>query len=162
MRSGRPCASHAVCTAFATKATAPIWSAFSVAARAKARRMVTRMTETDVASTDANKENEDWVACMALIRDAGDEAAFARLFGHFAPRVKAFLMRSGADAALAEEVAQEAMLRASGLPHTILRITSGLITWAGFMLIVLRSTRRSRHTNARRRWNRITRPPFSL
>ena len=36
MRSGRPCFSHAVCIASATSATAPIWSAFSVAARAKA------------------------------------------------------------------------------------------------------------------------------
>ncbi|WP_294612161.1 sigma-70 family RNA polymerase sigma factor [Roseovarius sp.] len=55
------------------------------------------------------KENEDWVACIARIRESQDEAAFARLFGHFAPRVKAFLMRSGADATLAEECAQEVM-----------------------------------------------------
>ena len=32
---------------------------------------------------------------MALIREARDRAAFARLFGHFAPRIKGFLIKSG-------------------------------------------------------------------
>lgn len=40
----------------------------------------------------------------------GDRAAFARLFEHYAPRIKTFLMRRGAAAAEAEELAQEAML----------------------------------------------------
>lgn len=39
-----------------------------------------------------------------------DRAAFAALFRHFAPRVKAFLMRGGADADAAQEVAQEALI----------------------------------------------------
>jgi len=50
-----------------------------------------------------------WVEQMLRIRDAQDEAAFAELFGHFAPRVKAFLMKSGANASLAEECAQDVM-----------------------------------------------------
>jgi RNA polymerase sigma-70 factor (ECF subfamily) len=41
---------------------------------------------------------------------AGDRAAFAMLFGRFAPRVKAYLMRLGAPGAAAEDLAQEAML----------------------------------------------------
>jgi len=40
----------------------------------------------------------------------GDRSAFAVLFKHFAPRVKAYLMRNGAVAELAEELAQEAMV----------------------------------------------------
>ena len=40
----------------------------------------------------------------------GDRAAFAALFGQFAPRIKALLMRRGTQAAEAEELAQEAML----------------------------------------------------
>jgi RNA polymerase sigma-70 factor (ECF subfamily) len=48
---------------------------------------------------------------MLAVRDTGDRAAFARLFDHFAPRVKAMAMRSGATAALAEEIAQDSMLR---------------------------------------------------
>ncbi|MEF7615867.1 sigma-70 family RNA polymerase sigma factor [Aquincola sp. MAHUQ-54] len=40
----------------------------------------------------------------------GDRQAFAALFKHFAPRVKAYLMRSGSAEALAEELAQETMV----------------------------------------------------
>ena len=50
-----------------------------------------------------------WVDHMIRIRDRQDQAAFAELFAHFAPRVKGFLIKSGADASLAEEVAQEVM-----------------------------------------------------
>ena len=51
----------------------------------------------------------DWITCLARIRDHRDEEAFVALFRHFAPRVKGFLMRSGTDAATAEECAQEVM-----------------------------------------------------
>ena len=39
-----------------------------------------------------------------------DRAAFEELFRHFAPRIKAYLMRSGAAPQAAEDLAQEAML----------------------------------------------------
>jgi RNA polymerase sigma-70 factor (ECF subfamily) len=39
-----------------------------------------------------------------------DREAFQELFAHFAPRVKAFVMRLGASAQLADELAQETML----------------------------------------------------
>jgi RNA polymerase sigma-70 factor, ECF subfamily len=39
-----------------------------------------------------------------------DRAAFQRLFEHFASRIKAYLMRGGANAQTAEDLAQEAML----------------------------------------------------
>lgn len=52
-------------------------------------------------------EAEDWL--LAVARDR-DRAAFQALFGHFAPRVKAYLMRLGAPASQAEDLAQEAML----------------------------------------------------
>jgi RNA polymerase sigma factor (sigma-70 family) len=48
-----------------------------------------------------------WIEAVARSQD---RAAFADLFAHFAPRVKGYLMRLGADGALAEELAQEAML----------------------------------------------------
>lgn len=50
-----------------------------------------------------------WLTQMALVRDHRDKAAFARMFGHFGPRIKGFLIRSGASDALAEEVTQEVM-----------------------------------------------------
>lgn len=39
-----------------------------------------------------------------------DRAAFERLFHHFAPRVKAYLVKGGADGELSEDLAQETML----------------------------------------------------
>ncbi|SHG89092.1 RNA polymerase sigma-70 factor, ECF subfamily [Kaistia soli DSM 19436] len=39
-----------------------------------------------------------------------DREAFARLFDHFAPRLKTYLMRAGANPGAAEDFAQEAML----------------------------------------------------
>ena len=48
-------------------------------------------------------------AQMRAVALHGDEAAFAELFAFFAPRVKAFLMRSGATAAVAEDCAQDVM-----------------------------------------------------
>ncbi|MEO9515172.1 MAG: sigma-70 family RNA polymerase sigma factor [Paracoccaceae bacterium] len=59
--------------------------------------------------SDASKTRLLWVDHMIRIRDNKDQAAFAELFEHFAPRVKGFLMRSGTDASLAEECAQEVL-----------------------------------------------------
>ncbi len=41
----------------------------------------------------------------------GDRAAFAALFAHFAPRLKAWLMHSGSSEVQAEELVQEAMVK---------------------------------------------------
>lgn len=46
---------------------------------------------------------------QAVARDR-DRDAFAALFDHFAPRLKAYLMRSGAAPAAADDFAQDAML----------------------------------------------------
>lgn len=47
---------------------------------------------------------------VRAIAERGDRAAFARLFGFYAGRLKAWMMRSGAPPDLAEEIAQEALL----------------------------------------------------
>lgn len=57
----------------------------------------------------ADAEQIDWSALVFRVRDDQDKVAFAALFRHFAPRVKAFLMKSGASEALAEECAQDVM-----------------------------------------------------
>ncbi len=51
----------------------------------------------------------DWSKDLIAVRDHKDQAAFARVFSHFAPRVKGFLIRSGASAEMAEECAQDVM-----------------------------------------------------
>ena len=47
---------------------------------------------------------------LLAVRDQRDRAAYARLFGHFAPRLKAMLLRSGLRDGRAEDVVQEVML----------------------------------------------------
>lgn len=49
-------------------------------------------------------------ALVVSVGRARDRAAFKELFDHFAPRVKGYLMRLGAGGAVAEDLAQEAML----------------------------------------------------
>jgi len=52
----------------------------------------------------------EWVTLLRRVADTQDTDAFAALFEHFAPRVKAFLIKSGADHAMAEECAQDVMV----------------------------------------------------
>ena len=70
-----------------------------------------------------------WVDHMIRIRDHQDQAAFADLFGHFAPRVKGFLMKSGADASLAEECAQEVLATCWHKAHMFDPTRASVATW---------------------------------
>ncbi|MFY8146989.1 MAG: RNA polymerase subunit sigma, partial [Rhodobacter sp.] len=56
-----------------------------------------------------SETEQDWAALLLRVRDDADRGAFALLFRHFAPRIKAFLRKSGANEPLAEECAQEVM-----------------------------------------------------
>lgn len=51
-----------------------------------------------------------WVILLEKVATEQSTDAFTELFEHFAPRVKGFLMKSGADHALAEECAQDVMV----------------------------------------------------
>lgn len=79
--------------------------------------------------TDKDRENETWVTCIAAIRDRQDKQAFGRLFEHFAPRIKAFLIRSGADEGLAEECAQEVMVALWKKAHLFDPSRASAATW---------------------------------
>jgi RNA polymerase sigma-70 factor (ECF subfamily) len=58
-----------------------------------------------------------------------DREAFAELFGHFAPRLKAFVMRSGAGPAVAEDLAQETMVAVWRKAATFDRRRASASTW---------------------------------
>jgi RNA polymerase sigma-70 factor (ECF subfamily) len=60
--------------------------------------------------TQGTPTPDDHAALIQAIARRRDRAAFAALFRTFAPRVKAWMMRGGAGAAAAEELAQETML----------------------------------------------------
>lgn len=70
-----------------------------------------------------------WANCIVRIRDAQDRKAFAELFHHFAPRVKAFLMRSGADVTMAEECTQEVMAAVWQKAHLYDPARASAATW---------------------------------
>ena len=52
----------------------------------------------------------DFGALLAAVASAHDRLAFAKLFDHFAPRVKSFMLRKGASPELAEDLVQETMI----------------------------------------------------
>lgn len=53
---------------------------------------------------------KDPASQIVRIANHQDRAAFAALFSHFAPRIKAYLVRLGTPSSQAEDLAQEAML----------------------------------------------------
>lgn len=70
-----------------------------------------------------------WVAEITAIRDNGDRAAFAQLFGHFAPRVKAFLIKAGAHPEQAEDIAQDVMATVWRKAHLFDPTKASVSTW---------------------------------
>ena len=77
----------------------------------------------------AQSVDAPWVAEMAAVRDRRDEAAFAALFGHFAPRVKAFLVKSGVEPALAEDCMQDVMAAVWHKSHLFDPRRASVATW---------------------------------
>ncbi len=72
---------------------------------------------------------QDWVDHVRRIHRERDEDAFAELFVHFAPRVKAFLMRSGSAEALAEECMQDVMATLWRKAHMFDPTRASVATW---------------------------------
>lgn len=71
----------------------------------------------------------DWTACLKRVRDAQDQAAFAALFRHFAPRIKAYLIRCGGTPSQAEEATQEAMATVWRKAHMFDASKASAATW---------------------------------
>lgn len=65
----------------------------------------------DTTSTSAMAPRQDVMTeLLVRIGDTRDRDAYQALFVHFAPRVKGFLIRKGAEPALAEELMQDTLL----------------------------------------------------
>lgn len=77
----------------------------------------------------AKTDETDWAALMLAVRDKQDKAAFAALFRHFAPRVKGFLMKSGTEAALAEDCAQDVLATVWQKSHLFDPTRASVATW---------------------------------
>jgi len=89
----------------------------------------TRISESAQVADTRQTQNDHWAGCITRVRDLEDQAAFAELFNHFAPRVKAFLMKSGADATLAEECAQDVMATLWQKSHLFDPSRASAATW---------------------------------
>lgn len=71
----------------------------------------------------------DWPALIQRVCEDRDRHAFSDLFTHFAPRIKGFLINSGADAAMAEECAQEVMTTLWRKAHQFDPSRASVATW---------------------------------
>ncbi len=80
-------------------------------------------------SPEASAKRMAWVVQVYAVRDNKDRKAFAELFGYFAPRVKSFLMKSGASPDLAEECTQEVMATLWNKAHMFDPTKASVSTW---------------------------------
>ncbi|MEM7320523.1 MAG: sigma-70 family RNA polymerase sigma factor [Pseudomonadota bacterium] len=74
-------------------------------------------------------EQGEWVAQMRRITGERDKQAFADLFRYFAPRIKAFLIRSGSHDGMAEECAQDVMATVWHKAHLFDPTRASVATW---------------------------------
>jgi RNA polymerase sigma-70 factor (ECF subfamily) len=70
-----------------------------------------------------------WAELIKKVEMLKDISAFEELFNHFAPRVKAFLMKSGADPQMAEECSQEVMATVWRKAHLFDPARASVSTW---------------------------------
>ncbi|QAX28178.1 MULTISPECIES: sigma-70 family RNA polymerase sigma factor [unclassified Leisingera] len=74
------------------------------------RKKLRRESPRGTAAVSNGKAHSELTIWLLAVRDQRDRAAFAALFDHLAPRLKGFVIRSGASSALAEEIVQDVML----------------------------------------------------
>jgi RNA polymerase sigma-70 factor (ECF subfamily) len=88
-----------------------------------------------------------WGALIEAVAVRQDRAAFASLFEYFAPRIKAYMQRSGASEASAEELAQETMLMVWRKAALFDPASSGASAW---IFTIARNLRIDSHRRAAR------------
>jgi len=97
--------------------------------RAQAPNRVRAGTGAYQTTMDHPTPDPDWAAHLGRVHSQRDQSAFAALFAHFAPRVKGFLIRSGASDTLAEECTQEVMATVWHKAHLFDGTRAGVSTW---------------------------------
>ena len=96
---------------------------------------------------DASLVRVQWGSLVSAIAKRQDRAAFAALFEFFAPRIKAFMQRSGASEAKAEELAQETMLAVWRKAALFDPASAGAAAW---IFTIARNLRIDAHRRERR------------
>jgi RNA polymerase sigma-70 factor (ECF subfamily) len=77
----------------------------------------------------SGQDSEDFAALIEAIAARQDRAAFTRVFAFYGPRVKAYLLRLGLDAAQGEEVTQEVMVAVWRKAASFDRRQASAATW---------------------------------
>lgn len=93
--------------------------------RTQRRRPLVKLSDEPVRAP-SGQELSDLIVRIGAERD---RQAFTAVYAHFAPRVKSFLMRSGCTAAMAEELAQEAMVSLWAKAASFDPAKAGASTW---------------------------------
>ncbi|MET0071192.1 MAG: sigma-70 family RNA polymerase sigma factor [Candidatus Thiodiazotropha sp.] len=69
------------------------------------------------------------VDCLTSVAEQRDRQAFERLYDYFAPRVKSYMMKQGADEASADDLAQETMVQIWRKAHHYDPRKAAVSTW---------------------------------
>ena len=77
----------------------------------------------------APKSKVEWADLIRRVGSDGDREAFTRLFEHFAPRIKGFMLKAGCGADEAEEVAQDTLIAVWRKAGQFDPSTTGVAAW---------------------------------
>ena len=81
-------------------------------------------------SSNDNQNNlSEWDRLLLRVGRDRDRSAFKKLYEHFAPRLKSFLLRIGSDMSAAEEICQESMIMVWRRAETFNPESAGASTW---------------------------------
>jgi RNA polymerase sigma-70 factor (ECF subfamily) len=79
--------------------------------------------------TLSEADREHFADLLVLVASRQDRPAYSELFGYYAPRVKSYLMRLGADGGQAEEIAQDVMVTVWRKASLFDRRQASVSTW---------------------------------
>ena len=81
-------------------------------------------------SSNDNQNNlSEWDRLLLRVGSDRDRSAFKKLYEHFTPRLKSFLLRIGSDMSAAEEICQESMIMVWRRAETFNPESAGASTW---------------------------------
>ena len=80
-------------------------------------------------SNDNHNSLSEWDNLLLRVGSDKDRYAFKKLYEHFAPRLKSFLLRIGSDMSAAEEICQETMIMVWRRSETFNPNSAGASTW---------------------------------
>lgn len=92
-------------------------------------RDVTCFEAASVLQNPPSARMHDWTARMEAVAQCRDRDSFMHIYDHFAPRVRHYLQGLGVRNSLAEELAQEALLRVWQRAHQYDPNLGSLTTW---------------------------------